>query len=172
MGTTSQVAVVSHHQAGLIVTSKTACVGRIVHQAPTKIPWTKNPESNRLAEVVSQGRSMTWGESLQCQIVRVGVSQCPTGGWRNHRGTPLYTDSLMSHCNTMVLFSRIYCPATTGCAHGIQGFFISLLSPILLLYYVIALCYCCACTLRSPSWFSCLSRPPTQCIPIPHFGRQ
>jgi hypothetical protein len=41
---------------------------------------TKNPESNRIAEVVSQGRSMTVGESLQCQMVRVGVSQCPTGG--------------------------------------------------------------------------------------------
>jgi hypothetical protein len=30
---------------------------------------------------------MTWGESLQCRIVRVGVSQCPTGGWRKHQGT-------------------------------------------------------------------------------------
>jgi hypothetical protein len=29
-----------------------------------KTPWTKNPESNRIAEVVSQGRSMTWGELL------------------------------------------------------------------------------------------------------------
>jgi hypothetical protein len=47
----------------------------------------KNPESNRIAEVGSQGRSMTWGESLQCQIVWVGVSQCPTGGWRKHQGT-------------------------------------------------------------------------------------
>ncbi len=47
----------------------------------------KNSESNRIAEVVSQGRSMTWDESLQCQMVRVRVSQCPTGGWRNHQGT-------------------------------------------------------------------------------------
>ncbi len=30
---------------------------------------------------------MTWGESLQCQMVRVGVSQCPTGGWRKRQGT-------------------------------------------------------------------------------------
>jgi hypothetical protein len=50
-------------------------------------PWTKNPESNRIVEVVSQGRSMTWGESLQCRMVRVRVSQCPTGEWRNHHGT-------------------------------------------------------------------------------------
>ncbi len=44
----------------------------------------KNRESNRIAEVVFQGRSMPWGESLQCRMVRVRVSQCPTGGWRNH----------------------------------------------------------------------------------------
>jgi hypothetical protein len=30
---------------------------------------------------------MTWGESLQCRMVRIRVSQCPTGGWRNHQGT-------------------------------------------------------------------------------------
>ncbi len=30
---------------------------------------------------------MTWGESLQCRMVRVGVSQCPTGGWRKRQGT-------------------------------------------------------------------------------------
>jgi hypothetical protein len=30
---------------------------------------------------------MTGGESLQCQIVPVAVSQCPTGGWPNHHGT-------------------------------------------------------------------------------------
>jgi hypothetical protein len=30
---------------------------------------------------------MTWGESSQCRIVRFGVSQCPTGGWRKHQGT-------------------------------------------------------------------------------------
>jgi hypothetical protein len=29
-----------------------------------KTPWTKIPESNHIAEVGSQGRSMTWGESL------------------------------------------------------------------------------------------------------------
>ncbi len=28
-----------------------------------------------------------WGESLQCRMVRVGVSQCLNGGWRNHQGT-------------------------------------------------------------------------------------
>ncbi len=50
------------------------------NQPPTKAPWTKNPESNRIAEVMSQDRSMTWGEWLQCQMVQVGVSQCPTGG--------------------------------------------------------------------------------------------
>ncbi len=50
------------------------------NQASMKTPWTKNPESNRIAEVVSQGCSMTWGELLQCRIVRVGVSRCPTGG--------------------------------------------------------------------------------------------
>ncbi len=52
-----------------------------------------NSESNRIAEVVSQGRSMTWGKSLQCQIVRVGMSQCPTGGWRNHQGTVKITEN-------------------------------------------------------------------------------
>jgi hypothetical protein len=46
----------------------------------------KHLESSRIAEVVLQGRSMTWGESLQCRIVRVQVSQCPSGGWRNHQG--------------------------------------------------------------------------------------
>ncbi len=66
MRTTLHAAVVSCHQVGLIVTSK---------MAPTKTPWTKNPESNRIAEVGSQGRSMTWGESLQCRMVRVEVSQ-------------------------------------------------------------------------------------------------
>jgi hypothetical protein len=40
----------------------------------------KNTESNRIAEVVSQSRSMTGGESSHCRIVQVGVSQCPTGG--------------------------------------------------------------------------------------------
>jgi hypothetical protein len=30
---------------------------------------------------------MTWGESLQCQMVRVGLSQCPTGGWIKRQGT-------------------------------------------------------------------------------------
>jgi hypothetical protein len=52
-----------------------------------KTPWTKNTESNRIAEVVSQGRGMTWGESFQCLMVQIEVSQCPTGGWRNHQGT-------------------------------------------------------------------------------------
>jgi hypothetical protein len=43
-----------------------------------KSPWTKNPESNHIGEV-QQDRSMTGGELLQCQMVWVGVSQCPTG---------------------------------------------------------------------------------------------
>jgi hypothetical protein len=47
----------------------------------------KNPESNRIAEVGSQGHSMTWGELLQCRMVRVGVSQSPYGGWRKRQGT-------------------------------------------------------------------------------------
>jgi hypothetical protein len=50
----------------------------------------KNPESNRIAEVGLQGCSMTWGESLQCPMVWVGVSQCPTGGWRKRQGTTIY----------------------------------------------------------------------------------
>jgi hypothetical protein len=50
----------------------------------------KNPDSHYIAEVVSQGRSMTWGELLQCRMVRVGVSQCPTGGWPNHQGTQVF----------------------------------------------------------------------------------
>jgi hypothetical protein len=89
MHTTLHAAVVSYRQVGLIVTSKLASAGRIVtdNYAPTKTPWTKNPESNRIAEVGSQGRSMTWGESLQCRMVRVGVSQCRTGGWRKRQGT-------------------------------------------------------------------------------------
>jgi hypothetical protein len=89
MRTTLHAAVVSHHQAGLIVTSKMACAGQIV-SVSTKTPWMKNPESNLIAEVVSQGRSMTWGESLQCRMVQVGVSQCPIGGWHIHQGTVTY----------------------------------------------------------------------------------
>jgi hypothetical protein len=89
MHTTLHAAVVSHRQAGLIVTIKLACVGRIVTVTirPLKITLDKNPESNRIDGVVSQGRSMTWGESLQCRMVRVGVPQCQTGGWPNHHGT-------------------------------------------------------------------------------------
>ncbi len=30
---------------------------------------------------------MTWGESLQCRMAWVGVSQCPNGGWRKRQGT-------------------------------------------------------------------------------------
>jgi hypothetical protein len=33
---------------------------------------------------------MIWGESLQCRMVRVGVSQCPTGGWRKRQGTIVF----------------------------------------------------------------------------------
>ncbi len=57
------------------------------NQAPTKSPWTKNLVFNCVAEVVSQGRSMTWCELLQSRMVQVGVSQCPTGGWCNHHST-------------------------------------------------------------------------------------
>ncbi len=32
-----------------------------------------------------------WGESLQCRMVRVGVSQCLNRGWGNHQGTTLPT---------------------------------------------------------------------------------
>jgi hypothetical protein len=31
-----------------------------------------------------------WGESLQCRMVRVEVSQCLNGGWPNHQGTVLH----------------------------------------------------------------------------------
>jgi hypothetical protein len=64
-----------HKQKGLCGTNRYSD-----NQAPTEAPWTKNPESYRIAEVVSQGPSMIWGESLQCRMVQVGVSQCPTGG--------------------------------------------------------------------------------------------
>jgi hypothetical protein len=56
-----------------------------------KSHWMKNPESNRIAEVMLQGRSMTWGESLQYQMVCVRMSQCPTGGWPIYHGTAVYS---------------------------------------------------------------------------------
>jgi hypothetical protein len=89
MHTTLHAAVVLYRQAGLIVTSKMACAGQIVTvtiRPPRKHPGRK-AESNRIAEVGLQGCSMSWRESLQCRIVRVGVSQCPTGGWRKRQGT-------------------------------------------------------------------------------------
>jgi hypothetical protein len=94
MCTTLHAAVVSYRQTGLIVTSKMACAGRIgtvTIRTPRKHPGQKNGVC-RIAEVVSQGRSMTWGESLQCRMVRVGVSQCPTWGWRNRQGTDYYLE--------------------------------------------------------------------------------
>jgi hypothetical protein len=84
MHTTLYAAVVFHRQTGLIVTSKLACEGQIITVIigpPRKHPGRKIWSLiDRIVEVVSQGRSMTWGESLQCLMVRVGVSQCPTGG--------------------------------------------------------------------------------------------
>jgi hypothetical protein len=77
MRTTLHAVVVSYRQAGLIVTSKTACAGRNVTVTIRPLRKHPDPESNRIAEVGSQGRSMTWGESLQCRMVRVGVSQAP-----------------------------------------------------------------------------------------------
>jgi hypothetical protein len=50
-----------------------------------------------------------WGESLQCRMVRVRVSQCPTGGWRNRQGTGfhahyVYKDNV-SPCRWTLLLS-------------------------------------------------------------------
>jgi hypothetical protein len=42
-------------------------------------------------------RKHLWSESLQCRMVRVGVSQCPTGGWHNRQGT-LNTNGSMRNC--------------------------------------------------------------------------
>jgi hypothetical protein len=89
MCTTLHAAVVSHHQVGLIVTIKMAGAGQNV--TVTIRPLQNHPGqkiwSQMIAEVVSHGCSMTGGESLQCQMVRVGVSQCPSGGWPNHHDT-------------------------------------------------------------------------------------
>ncbi len=40
----------------------------------------KNSGSNRIAEVVSQGRSMAWGESFQCRMVRSECHSVQLGG--------------------------------------------------------------------------------------------
>jgi hypothetical protein len=61
------------------------------NEAPAKSLWTNNPESSHVAAVVSYGRSMTGVESLQCQMVQVGVSLFQTGGWTNHHGTILHS---------------------------------------------------------------------------------
>jgi hypothetical protein len=109
MHTTLHAAVVSYRQVGLIVTSKMACAGANRYsdnKSPTKTPWMKNPESNRIAEVVSQGRSMTRGESLQWWMVRFGVSHCPTGGWRNRQGTE---GSLLLFGLTATSYNECYC---------------------------------------------------------------
>jgi hypothetical protein len=71
----------------------------------------KNPESNCIAEAVSQGSSMTWGESLQCRMVWVGVTQCPTGGWRNHQGT----NKSIKHVRTKKKKKKI----DRGCSPGL-----------------------------------------------------
>jgi hypothetical protein len=47
--------------------------------------WTVWPLWGRIVSIWKR----LWGESLQCRMVRVGVSQCPTGGWRNRQGTGL-----------------------------------------------------------------------------------
>jgi hypothetical protein len=107
MRTTLHAAVVSYRQADLIVTSKMACAGRIVTvtiRPPRKHPGRKiRSLIVHIDEVVSQGRSMTWGELLQCPMVWVGVSQCPTGGWRNRQGTKIchYT-TYVSMCTCTV----------------------------------------------------------------------
>jgi hypothetical protein len=38
-----------------------------------------------------------WGESLQCRMVRVGVSQCLNGGWRKRQGTYILGSSCMHY---------------------------------------------------------------------------
>jgi hypothetical protein len=38
-----------------------------------------------------------WGESLQCRMVQVGVSQCLNRGWPNHQGTDLFSE-LIANC--------------------------------------------------------------------------
>jgi hypothetical protein len=48
--------------------------------ARTKLAWTKDPESNHMADVVSHGRSIKGVKSLQCWMEQVKVSQCLTGG--------------------------------------------------------------------------------------------
>ncbi len=52
-----------------------------------KLAWTKNPEFNPIADIVLHCPSITGVESLQCQMVRVEVSQCVTGGWTNDHST-------------------------------------------------------------------------------------
>jgi hypothetical protein len=57
MRTTLHVSVVSHHQVGLTVPIKMASVGpnvTVTIRPPMKSPWTKNPESNHIAEIVVQ----------------------------------------------------------------------------------------------------------------------
>jgi hypothetical protein len=44
-------------------------------------------------------RKRLWGESLQCRMVQVGVSQCLIGGWRNRQGT-IKCRSPHSHCQS------------------------------------------------------------------------
>jgi hypothetical protein len=39
-----------------------------------KQPWTKNLESNHIDEVVSQGRSMTWGEFTVSDVAGQSVT--------------------------------------------------------------------------------------------------
>ncbi len=124
MRMTLHAAVVSHRQAGLIVTIKMAGAGlnvtvtiRPLRHHPGRKIWSLT----RIAEVVSHGRSMTGGESLQCQMVLVVVSQCPTGGWPNHHGTIqfTYTDILeFSICH----FSRSSLSQKVETLYGKKGF--------------------------------------------------
>jgi hypothetical protein len=91
MCTTFHASVMSHHQAGLIVTSKTAIVGQntTVIISPLQNKPGQNIQSNRIAEVMTHGPSMTGVESLQCWIVYVKVPPCLNGGWTNHQGIGL-----------------------------------------------------------------------------------
>ncbi len=69
------------------------------NQAPTKLAWTKNLKSNRIADIVSHSRSITGVKSSQCQMVRVEVSHCLTGAWINNHSTYTLMDMVpFSHC--------------------------------------------------------------------------
>jgi hypothetical protein len=73
-----------HKQNGLCGTNRYSD-----NQAYMKTPWTKNPESNRIAEVVSQGRSMTWANCYSVRWCRLECHGVQLGGWRNRQGTAI-----------------------------------------------------------------------------------